>query len=67
FNGLEGGRNANQTPVRAARVVLPAAAGSRVHFLPFLGQVQILPEEPVNGMISCTLPEFQRGAILWVQ
>jgi len=67
FNGLEGGRNANQTPVRAAQVVLPAAAGSRVHFLPFLGQVQILPEEPVNGVISCTLPEFQRGAILWVE
>ena len=67
FSGLEGGRNANQTPVRDARVVLPAAAGNRVHFLPFMRQVQILPAEPENGMISCTLPEFQRGAILWIE
>lgn len=67
FNGLEGSRNANQMPVRDAKVMLPASGDNQVRFLPFLGQVQTLPAEPVNGVIRCTLPEFQRGAILWIE
>lgn len=67
FAGLVGGKNVNQQPVRGARVVMPAAGGSQVRFLPFLGEIQTLPAQADHGTLTCTLPEFQRGAILWVE
>ncbi|HNW60547.1 MAG TPA: hypothetical protein PKI62_12780 [bacterium] len=67
FTGLAGGKNANQIPVRDARVVLPATGKNQLRFLPFLGEVQTLPAQLEHGSITCTLPEFQRGAIVWIE
>lgn len=67
FAGLEGGKNANQIPASGVKVTLPAAGANQVKFLPFLGEPLTLTSQNENGKLTCTLPEFQRGAILWVE
>lgn len=67
FAGITGGKKINQDPVHGARIILPGTAASQVRFLPFLGEVQTLPAQVENGTLTCTLPEFQRGAVIWLE
>jgi len=67
FKGLRGNKSAVQIPEQGVVVTLPAGDGAKVRFLPFLGSEQTLSGKHENGAITCTLPAFERGAIVWVE
>ena len=64
FKGLRGGENPVQTPETGAKITVKS--GKTAYFLPFLGEVQTVKGESVNGETVFTLPEIQKGAVVWV-
>lgn len=67
FKGLRGNKNANQIPEQGVVVTLPANENEQVKFLPYLGIIQTISGEYEKGVIKCTLPDIERGAIVWVE
>jgi hypothetical protein len=65
FKGLRGGENPVQTTEAGAKVTV--RLGKRAYFLPFLGDKQELKGERRDGKIVFSLPEIQKGAVVWVE
>jgi len=65
FSGLRSGANAVPTPQKdiALRLQNPA----KVHYLPFLGDVQVLRGTPDRGGYLYHLPEVSRGGVVWIE
>ena len=67
FEGLKAKQSAVQKPAVGVRISLPATAGAKARWLPFLGAVAQLPGEWQDGRITVTLPEFQKSAVVWAE
>jgi hypothetical protein len=67
FRGLRSNEVAEQTPERGVRVSFMAKKGSKAYLLPFLGQVGELECKPEDGRTVCTIPEVQKGAVIWLE
>jgi len=66
FGGLAPGKVAVPTPVTSIHVSVPAAMGSSVSYLPFLGENQIVQGEKRGDRVEFTLPPLERGAVVSV-
>jgi hypothetical protein len=64
FAGLAGGQNAVQTPQTGIRVSVPADAGDKAWFLPFLGEAVELRGQRQGGEVVFVLPAIQKGAVV---
>jgi hypothetical protein len=65
FAGLPGGANAAQTPQEGIRVSFTSKADGVGHFLPFLGETQVVKGTRQRDTITFTLPVITKGAIFW--
>jgi len=66
LNGLRGGKNAVPTPESGMTVTVPAAAGTRMYYLPFLGKKGEVPGERQGSHLIFRLPPVGRGGLLWL-
>jgi hypothetical protein len=66
FGGLVPGKVVVPAPVNGIRVKVPAANGTVLSFLPFLGEVQRLHGEKKGDKVEFALPPVERGAVVWV-
>ena len=66
FAGLEPNKSAVPTPAKGVRVTTPATLGSKLTFLPFLGDAQVLQGEVKGDQVEFALPPVERGAVIWV-
>lgn len=64
FKGLRGGENPIQAPESGVRITV--GSGTTAHFLPFLGEAQELKGAKKGGKTVFTLPDIQKGAVVWV-
>jgi hypothetical protein len=64
FSGLRGGVNPIPTPQKG--VTLRLRAGTSVHYLPFLGEVQTIRGEHDGDRMVFRLPDVGRGGVAWV-
>ncbi|OGB66475.1 MAG: hypothetical protein A2Y94_09815, partial [Caldithrix sp. RBG_13_44_9] len=67
FKGLKGGENPIQLPEQNVQVVFPGSAESKVFQLDYLGTTQPINVQYQDGKVLCTLPEIQKGAIVWIE
>ena len=65
FAGLRSGANALPTPQEGITVHLQGAA-KQVHYLPFLGEAQLLSGEKDPTGVSYRLPTMGRGGVVWI-
>jgi endo-alpha-1,4-polygalactosaminidase (GH114 family) len=65
FTGLVPSKVAIPTPVNEIHVTMPAARGSVLTFLPFLGEKQLLHGTKKGDKVEFVLPSVERGAVLW--
>ena len=66
FGGLVPGTVAVPTPVNSIHIGVPAAMGSSLSYLPFLGETQIVQGEKRGDRVEFTLPPLERGAVVSV-
>lgn len=66
FAGLIPDKVAVPTPQSGVRVEVPTAGNRTLKFLPYLGATQNLRGTVQGGKLVFTLPEFDRGAVVWV-
>jgi hypothetical protein len=66
FGGLVPGSVAVPTPVNRIHISVPAAMGSSLSYLPFLGETQIVQGEKRGDRVEFTLPSLERGAVVSV-
>jgi hypothetical protein len=65
FRGLKSNEVAQQVPERNVRIVFLARQNSKLHVLPFLGEIQELNGEWSPGKITFTIPEVTKGMVVW--
>ena len=66
FRGLRGHKNAVPEPAADVNVTLPAAPGTRVYYLPFLGEKQELQAQRQGCQLTFTIPTVNRGGVVWL-
>jgi hypothetical protein len=67
LTGLKRDENAVQTPAKGIKIQFPATHAGQIHFLPYLSQPQVIPADYQDGHIQCTLPDVNKGAIVWCE
>ncbi|MFZ0391905.1 MAG: hypothetical protein WAN36_15700 [Calditrichia bacterium] len=67
FKGLKAKENAVQLPEKNVEIRFPAAAGSTVYMLPYLGEVKELTAGRKNGSLSVSIPQIEKGAVVWIE
>jgi len=67
FKGLKGRQRAEQIPEKDVILSLKAESMTRILFLPFLGEVQEIPGDWKDGLLTCILPEIRKGAVVWFE
>ncbi|MFZ0617437.1 MAG: hypothetical protein WAM01_02010 [Candidatus Acidiferrales bacterium] len=67
FAGLVPHKVVVPSPQAGVRVEVPAAGNRTLQFLPFLGEAQSLRGTREGGKLVFTLPEFDRGAVVWIE
>lgn len=67
FKGLKGRENAVQFPEQKVMLQLKTSADTRIRFLPFLGEVKDIPGEWEDGVLTCVLPDINKGAVVWFE
>jgi hypothetical protein len=67
FKGLKRMENAQQIAEKNTILSLKTGADTRIMFLPFLGQAQTIQGEWKEGILTCVLPEIQKGAVVWFE
>jgi hypothetical protein len=67
FKGLKRMERAQQMPEKNTILSLKTGADTRILFLPFLGQAQTIQGEWKEGILTCVLPEIQKGAVVWFE
>lgn len=65
FKGLRGKENAIQISEKNIEIVFPAQKNAKVYILPFLGEVEEINGKWNNGKIICTIPEINKGMVVW--
>lgn len=64
IRGLRGGQNAVPAPETGTTVTVPAAPGTHMYYVPFLGQKQEVQGERQGSQIIFRIPTIERGGIL---
>ncbi len=67
FKGLKGGENSVQLPERGAKIHFPGKLNSKVYALTYLGELQELECVWESGKLVCTLPDIDRGMVVWYE
>jgi hypothetical protein len=52
--------------VNETRLTIPAARGTVLTFVPFLGEARVVRGEKKGDNVEFVLPALERGAIVWV-
>jgi len=66
FSGLVPGKNARQTPIGDIKIRVIGTTSTRLTFLPFLGQHQIIEGRRAGGATVFVLPSLEKGAVAWI-
>ncbi len=66
FGGLVPSKVAQPTPAKNIRVSFPKKMGESLVFVPFLGEQQMVRGKQNGERMEFTLPEVERGAIVWI-
>jgi hypothetical protein len=67
FSGLGPGANGAPRPVPGIRTRIPAGSGTKLVYLPFLGEQRVLEGTKEGDHLEFTLPPAERGAAVWIQ
>jgi len=67
FAGLVPHKVAVPSPQTNVRISVPARKNYTLHFLPFLGEPQILNGRQMGGRLVFLLPPIERGAAVWLE
>ena len=67
FAGLVPHKVAIPSPQTDVRISVPASKNYTLHFLPFLGEPQILNGRQMAGRLVFLLPPIERGAAVWLE
>lgn len=67
FKGLRGKENPVQKAETGVKVTLADPKISKAWFLDFLGETKSLTLQKSNGQVVVTLPDIQKGAIVWFE
>ena len=66
FGGLVPGKVVVPTPVNGIHIRVPATMGNSLSCLPFLGEMQIVEGQNQGDRVEFTLPQLERGAVVWI-
>jgi hypothetical protein len=66
FTGLVPSKVAVPSTVDGIRVTIRASQGTRLTFVPFLGDAQVVRGEKKGDKVEFVLPAVERGAIAWI-
>jgi hypothetical protein len=67
FAGLIPHQNLKPSAEMSTRITIPASRKSRLHFLPFLGDEQVIDGTPTGEHRVFSLPAFDRSAVAWLE
>jgi len=67
FAGLVPHRNLKPTTESSTRIAVPASRKCVLHFLPFLGEEQVVVGARLGDALVFTLPGFERAAVAWLE
>lgn len=67
FSGIVAKENAQQIPADDIVIKFDPSLGSNVYFQDYLGEPKRINTEKNNNTIRCKLPEFVKGAVVWIE
>jgi hypothetical protein len=67
FAGLIPHQNLKPSPETSTRITIPVSRKSRLHFLPFLGDEQVIDGTLSGEHRVFSLPAFDRSAVAWLE
>jgi len=67
FRGLKGDEVATQIPEENVKISFPADSGTKIFFLPFLGEKVQLQTSKENDQLICVLPPINKGGVVWLE
>ena len=67
FAGLIPHQNLKPSAETSTRITIPASRKSRLHFLPFLGDEQVIDGTLSGEHRVFSLPAFDRSAVAWLE
>lgn len=67
FAGLVPHRNLKPSSEVSAKITVPGSRKCVLHFLPFLGEEQLVTAAPAGGTQVFSLPGFDRAAVAWLE
>ena len=67
FAGIVPRHNLRPSLDNSVTITVPSQRKSLLHFLPFLGEEQVLTSTTVGGARTFSLPAFDRAAVAWLE
>ena len=67
FKGLKGRVSGRQIPEKKVTLTLRTGSDTRICFLSFLGEVQDIQGDWEEGILTCVLPDIEKGAVVWFE
>lgn len=67
FSGLKSDEVVDQRPESNIKISFSGMAGSKIFYLPFLGEKQLLDSRFENGRVACVLPAVGKGGVIWLE
>lgn len=67
FKGLKGREREQQIPEMNVILSLKTGSDTLIWFLPFLGEAQDIQGDWKEGIMTCVLPNIEKGAVVWFQ
>jgi hypothetical protein len=67
FRGLKRDEVATQIPEENVEIRFPVESGTKIYFLPFLGEKEQLQARKENDQLVCVLPPIKKGGVVWLE
>lgn len=67
FMGVIANKNANQIPVDSIKLIIHNQSYNLVHMQEYMKATKEIETSQNGNILSCKLPEFHKGAIVWVE
>jgi len=67
FKGFIANENAKQVPEHGAKVSFPSGNFRKIFALPYMGRQIELPTRLINNQLTATLPDIERGMVVWCE
>lgn len=67
FKGLKRDEIAMQIQEENIKISFPFTQGTKIFFLPYLGEKTEIKGEKDNNRLICTLPAIEKGAVVWLE